>query len=95
MSETFYEIRRSGDMDKTTWIGTTGLSREFPEDEDSFIVSEAELGICLHHGNFKLFGPASRENVPAPEQILTSSPEPIEDEVDAVSETNEETEQEE
>jgi len=73
MSETLYKIKRSGGQEPTTWIGAAGCKRKFDPEVDVFIVNEVELGICLHHGNFKLLGPADATDAREPE----STPEPI------------------
>lgn len=65
MSETFYKIKRSEGKPKTNWIGSTGCKRKFNESEDTFIVNERELGICIHNGNFELVGPAPSSEVPS------------------------------
>ena len=84
MSDTYYKIRRSGGMDPTTWIGSGPISRLFDPEQMEFIVSEAELGVCLHHGNFKLVGPAPVGEVP-PQPVPAPVPEPeVEEEMAAV-----------
>ena len=83
MSETYYKIRRAGGKPATTWIGSTSCSRVFDPEQDTFIVSEAELGICIHNGNFKLEGPAPADEIPPqptqppPEPVVEEEPEPI------------------
>jgi len=85
MSETYYKIRRSANQPKTTWIGSAPLSRVFDEDQDTFIVTEAELGVCIHNGNFKLEGPAPASEIPP--QPTQPPPEPeLEPEAEAEAE---------
>jgi hypothetical protein len=93
MNETLYKIKRSGGMESTTWIGATGCKRKFDPEVDVFIVNEIELGICLHHGNFKLLGPADITDVR--ESSITESESIAEEKVEFVVEEIEEVEEEE
>lgn len=63
MSKLHYRIKRTDGLPPTTWIGATGCKRKFDPNEEEFIVNETELAICLNHGNFKLVGPASTDEV--------------------------------
>ncbi len=78
MNELYYKIKRAADRPATTWIGSTGCKRVFDSNQDTFIVNEIELGICLHHGNFKLVGPAPASEIPSqPTPIPVSEPESV------------------
>ena len=93
MSETYYKIKRAGGQPATTWIGSTNCSRVFDPEQETFIVTERELGICINNGNFKLMGPAPANEIPPqatqpspilePEPVVEETeeePEPVEDE---------------
>lgn len=94
MSELYYRIKRTESLPSTTWIGATGCKRKFDPNEKEFIVNETELAICLHHGNFKLMGPAlTIESTPTAEAV----PEPeieAETEIETEAESEDETEEE-
>ena len=90
MSTLHYRIKRAGGLPPTTWIGATGCKRKFDPNEEEFIVNETELAICLHHGNFKLVGPASTDEAPKEESESASITE-----AEPIAETNKEPESEE
>ena len=92
MSETYYKIKRAGNQPKTTWIGSASCSRKFDPEQDTFIVSEQELGICIHNGNFKLVGPAPENEILSPVTQPESAPE-LEPEPESVEEEESEPEQ--
>ncbi len=97
MSETLYKIKRSGGQEPTTWIGAAGCKRKFDPEVDVFIVNEIELGICLHHGNFKLLGPADATDTREPESTpeLISVPALVEEEEVEIEKVEEQEEDEE
>jgi len=70
----------------------------FDPEQDTFIVTERELSICINNGNFKLLGPAPANEIPpqaTQPQPIEATPEPEPEPVSAPEPVVEENEEEE
>lgn len=47
------KVRRAKDLPRVTRIATSAYTREFPENEDEFIITEQELPYIMHDGNME------------------------------------------